>query len=55
MKATIKASLKMLIEKALTEFSRESNQGEEQVEAYAKSVVSDFERYLKAYYEFKED
>jgi len=47
--------LKALIEKALTEFSHESNQDEEQVEAYAKSVVNDFERYLKAYYEFKED
>ena len=55
MKATVKASLKMLIEKALTEFSRESNQGEEQIDAYAKNVVNDFERYLRAYYEFKED
>ena len=55
MKATIKASLKMLIEKALTEFSRESDQGAQQVDAYAKSVVDDFERYMKAYYEFKED
>ena len=45
----------MLIEKALTEFSRESNQGEEQIDAYAKNVVNDFERYLRAYYEFKED
>lgn len=55
MKAAVKASLKMLFEKALTEFSRESNQGREQVDAYAKSVVNDFERYLRAYYEFKED
>ena len=55
MKTTVKTSLKMLIEKALTEFSRESDQGEEQIEAYAKSVVNDFERYLRAYYEFKED
>ena len=45
----------MLIEKALTEFSRESDHGEEQIDAYAKSVVNDFERYLRAYYEFKED
>ena len=45
----------MLIEKALTEFSRENDQSKEQIEAYAKSVVNDFERYLRAYYEFKED
>ena len=45
----------MLIKKALTEFSRESDQGKEQIDAYAKSVVDDFERYLRAYYEFKED
>ena len=55
MKVTVKTSLKLLIEKALTEFSRESDQGEEQIDAYAKNVVNDFERYLRAYYEFKED
>ena len=55
MKATVKESLEMLIKKALTEFSRESNQSREQIDAYAKSVVNDFERYLRAYYEFKED
>lgn len=55
MNRTLKASLKMLIEKAITEFSRESDQGEEQIDAYAKSVVDDFERYLRAYYKFKED
>ena len=55
MKATIKASLEKLIKKTLTEFSRESDQGEEQIDAYAKNTAYDFERYLKAYYEFKED
>ena len=45
----------MLIEKAFTEFSRENDQSKEQIEAYAKNVVNDFERYLRAYYEFKED
>ena len=55
MKVTVKESLEMLINKALTEFSRESDQGEEQIDAYAKNTAYDFERYLKAYYEFKED
>ena len=55
MKRVIKESLKALLVKRFSEFAREKNQDAQQIETYANNFVTEFERYLAAYNEFKED
>ena len=55
MKRVIKESMKSLLVKYLSEFSREKDPDARQIECYANNFVTEFERYLAAYNEFKED
>lgn len=56
MKRTIKQSLKMIMFKYLLEYANcERNKDFSEAEHFAERFVEEFDRYLTAYYEFKED
>lgn len=55
MKKILKKSMKQMLIKYLAEFSKEKDQSPAQVETYANNFVNEYERYLNAYNEFKED
>lgn len=55
MKKVVRDSMKDMCVKMLKDFRSETEQDDGQVEAYANNFVSSFERYLRAYNEFKED
>lgn len=55
MKKVIKQSLKELFFKYLMEFRHETDKDSRQIESYANNFVTEFERYLEAYNDFKED
>lgn len=55
MKATLKHALKEFMVKHLVDFSKEANKDTETIDYYADHCISEFERYLKAYYDFKEE
>ena len=55
MKRVIRSSLKLILVKAFVEFALEKDHDSKQIEAYANGTVEEFERYLAAYNEFKED
>ena len=56
MKAVIRQSMKEMLNKLLLEFCNDGTRKDSAViEHYAESFVENFERYLKAYHEFKED
>ena len=55
MKKILKKSMKQMLIKCLAEFSKEKDQSPAQVETYANNFVNEYERYLNAYNEFKED
>lgn len=56
MKHTLKASLALLMEKYLIEFMRDPNYKDAgQIQHYATKFADDYERYLRAYNDFKED
>lgn len=55
MNKTIKQSMKEMLYTRLLEFSYETTKDLSTVEHYAEKFVEDFERYLRAYKEFKED
>lgn len=55
MKKVIKKSMKELLIKYLTEFRAEDDKDNLQIESYANNFVTEFERYLEAYNDFKED
>ncbi len=55
MKKEIKQSMKKLLMARLEEFSHEPKQDKVTIEHYANNFVTEFERYLRAYNDFKED
>jgi hypothetical protein len=55
MKSVIKDSMKTMLVKYFANFGMERERDMKQCESYADSFVDEFERYLKAYNEFKED
>lgn len=56
MKAVIRQSMKEMLFKLLLEYNNDTTRKDNAViEHYAESFVENFERYLKAYNEFKED
>ena len=55
MKRVIKQSMKEMLSKCFAEFSHEKEQDTAQIESYTNKFIDDFERYLNAYYDFKED
>lgn len=55
MKKEIKQSMKKLLMARLEEFSHEPKQDKVTIECYANNFVVEFERYLRAYNDFKED
>lgn len=55
MKRVIKQSMKELMVKYLTEFRHEKDKDTTTIEHYANNFVNEFERYLSAYHDFKED
>jgi len=56
LKATIKASMKIMLLHYFAEIANDPNSKDSEVQAcYADNFVADMERYLKAYNEFKED
>lgn len=55
MKAAMKNALKAFMVKHLEDFKNEANKDAETIDYYADHCISEFERYLKAYSDFKED
>ena len=55
MKSVIRKSMKEMLAKLLIDFRNEPDKDLAQIEHYAEKFVEDFERYLTAYHEFKED
>lgn len=55
MKPVIKQSMETILIKYLNEFLTEKEKDFSTVEHYAHNCVEEFDRYLKAYNEFKED
>ena len=56
MKDVIRQSMKEMLVKLLLEFTNDSARKDVPlIEHYAESFCENFERYLKAYHEFKED
>lgn len=55
MKKVIKDSMRDMLVKLLMEFMNEKDKNTTTVVAYAESFCDNFERYLRAYKEFKED
>lgn len=55
MKKVIKQSLRDIAVKVLIDFGYEKDKSHAIVEPYADSLTEQFERYLKAYNDFKED
>lgn len=55
MKSVIKDSMKTMLVKYFANFGMERERDMKQCKSYADSFVNEFERYLKAYNEFKED
>lgn len=56
MNSTLKAALALMMEKYLLEFKHDPNNSElGTIQHYAMSFADDYERYLRAYKEFKED
>ena len=55
MKAALKTSLKSFLIKHLEDFRKEPDKGAETIDYYADHCISEFERFLNAYYDFKED
>lgn len=55
MKAVQRNALKEILMKHLIDFRNEENKDVSVMEHYAEHSVEEFERYLKAYHEFKED
>ena len=55
MKAVMKKALKDFMVKHLNDFRNEEHKDAETIDYYADHCISEFERYLKAYYDFKEE
>ncbi len=55
MKKVLKESMESMLTKTLTEFSHEKEQDPETIKCYTDKFIDDFERYLRAYNEFKEE
>ena len=55
MKKVIRQSFRMILIKHLFEFALEKDKSVSTVEHYADHAIEEFDRYLKAYNEFKED
>jgi len=55
LKRTIKASMKEILFKFLVDFQAEPVKDADTMKHYCDKYVDDFERYLRAYHEFKED
>ena len=55
MKKIIKSSMKEMLMRYLTNFSHEKEMDSVQIESYANNFVNEFERYLNAYNDFKEE
>lgn len=55
MKRVIKEGMKNLVVKYLSEFARENEKDAGTIEHYANNFVNDFERWMAAYNDFKED
>lgn len=56
MNKTLKTSMAMMMEKYLLEFRNDPQSNDlGVVQHYAMKFADDFERYLRAYHEFKED
>lgn len=55
MKSVIRDSMKTMLVKYFADFGMERERDMKQCESYADSFIAEFDRYLKAYNEFKED
>lgn len=55
MKRVIRQSLKEMFFRYLSEFCNEKEKDTAQIEHYAENFTNEFDRYLSAYYDFKED
>ena len=55
MKKAIKEGMKNLVVKYLTEFAHDKEKDAGTIECYANNFVNDFERWMAAYNDFKED
>lgn len=54
MKAVMRKALKDFMVKHLFDFANEASKDPETIDHYAEHCIGEFERYLKAYYDFKE-
>lgn len=54
MKRVVRDSFKTILKKHLIDFALEQNKDTATIEHYAEHCVTEFERYLRAYNEFKE-
>ena len=55
MKKVIRKSMKEILFKHLVDFANEKDKDTATIEHYAEHFVDEFDRYLQAYKEFKED
>ena len=55
MKRVLRDSIKGIMVKHLIDFALEKDKDLRTIEYYAENCVAEFERYLRAYNEFKED
>lgn len=55
MKRVIRDSMKTMLTKYFANFGMEKDRDMKQCQSYADNFIEEFERYLKAYNEFKED
>lgn len=55
MKKVLKQSMEIILVKHLMEFTREPNKDLSTIKHYAETFTNEYEKYLMAYNEFKED